>query len=211
MSEGVEYGVLQSAEIESMVHLIASAFSSAEPPAVAMGLTVLDLAKFLRILVPQALTGELTTVARLRASGEVVGAMLCDDFAAPLAVDLNAVHRGFRPIFGVLGQLDRQYSSGKPAQEGEYVHLLMLAVDARFVGRGIAQGLVRSTLENARAKGYRWAVTEATGVVSQHLFRKLGFQERLRISYQDYKYEGDAVFSSITAHGGVALMDTAIL
>jgi ribosomal protein S18 acetylase RimI-like enzyme len=127
-----------------------------------------------------------------------------------LKVDLEAIHRGFRPIFAMLEQLDRQYFEGRPAQPGESAHLLMLAVDRRFAGRGIGQRLVRHCLENARAKRYRRAVTEAKGVVSQHLFRKLGFAERLRVSYQEYRHAGEAVFSSITGHAGTALMDTSI-
>ena len=207
MLADVEYGVLRAADLDCMVQLVAKAFSSADPPAVAMGLTAQDLAQFLRTIAKHGAEAGLTTVARLRSTGEVVGAMLSDDFAAPPAVDLNAIARGFRPIFAMLEQLDRQYLPNEPAELGKYVHLFMLAVDARFAGQGLAQGVVRLCLENARKQGYRRAVTEATGVVSQHLFRKLGFQERCRIAYQNFQYDGEAVFSSIVDHGGVALMD----
>ncbi len=206
---GVEYDVLRDADVEATIHLIANAFSAADPPAVAMGLTAQDLAQMLGIIAPQAAKAGLTSIARLRSSGEVVGAMLSEDFAAPVTADVEDISQRFRPIFAMLGQLDVRYSPSRPAS-GEAVHLLMLAVGARFAGRGIAQGLVRSCLENASAKGYRRAVTEATGAASQHLFSKLGFQERLRITYQDFRYEGEAVFSSIADHGGTALMDRAL-
>ncbi len=92
-------------------------------------------------------------------------------------------------------------------EPGEYLHLFMLGVDARFAGQGIAQRLVQTSLENGRRKGYHWALTEATGTVSQRVFGKLGFVERFRVSYRDYQYNGDAVFAAIQGHEGAALMD----
>jgi len=89
--------------------------------------------------------------------------------------------------------------------------LFMLAVDAQHGGRGIAQRLVEYCLENGTRKGYRWAVTEATGAISKRVFRKLGFEERFRIPYCNFKYCGEAVFSSITGHDGVALMDKSLV
>ncbi len=91
--------------------------------------------------------------------------------------------------------------------QGEHLHLFMLAVDARFAGHGIAQTLVRTCIDNGRKKGYRHAVTEATGVISQRVFRKLGFEERCRVSYRDYCYQGEAVFASVAGHDGAALME----
>jgi ribosomal protein S18 acetylase RimI-like enzyme len=87
----------------------------------------------------------------------------------------------------------------------------MLAVDPRFTGQGVAQRLVETSLQMAQSRGYRCAVTEATGLISQRVFRKLGFEERFRVSYAEYKYEGRAVFASIVAHGGTALMEKAAL
>lgn len=210
MSAAVEYGVLHIGDIDGMIRLVAEAFSSSDPPALAMGLTAQDLERFLRIIAPPAAEAGLTTVARLRSTGEVIGAMLSDDLAMPLAADPELISRKFRPIFAMLEQLERQYFALQPPQEGEHVHLFMLAVDGRFAGRGIGQGLVQSCLENARTRGYRRAVTEATGAVSQHVFGKMGFQERARISYQEFQYEGKAVFSSIASHGGTLLMDRAL-
>jgi hypothetical protein len=51
------------------------------------------------------------------------------------------------------------------------------------------------------------AVTEATNKASQHIFRKLGFVERVWRSYRDYRIDGQAVFASIVEHGGPILMD----
>jgi ribosomal protein S18 acetylase RimI-like enzyme len=107
----------------------------------------------------------------------------------------------------MLDGLDADYRQGRTIAPGHYLHLFMLGVDPRFGGRGIAQQLVAACLSNGREKGFTHAVTEATGVVSQHIFRKLGFTERLRVPYQDYRYEGRPVFASIREHDATILMD----
>ena len=87
----------------------------------------------------------------------------------------------------------------------------MLAVDTNFVGHGIAQQLVTACLSNASQKGYTHAVTEATGVVSQRVFRKLGFTDRANVTYADYRYEGRPVFASIRDHTATILMDRTMI
>ena len=79
-------------------------------------------------------------------------------------------------------------------------------VDDRFARRGIAQRLVEVSLANAVALGYRTAVTEATNLVSQHIFSKLGFATRAQASYGDYRGGGNATFASIADQGGIMSM-----
>ena len=53
-------------------------------------------------------------------------------------------------------------------------------------------------------------ITEATNKTSQHVFRKLGFAERVRRSYAEHRFNGTAHFTAIADHGGPMLMDRAI-
>ena len=50
------------------------------------------------------------------------------------------------------------------------------------------------------------AITEATGVASQHLFRNLGFTEELAIEYKSYQFKGKQIFSSINKPRNCLLM-----
>src|SRR5262245_33273271 len=82
----------------------------------------------------------------------------------------------------------------------------------RHNGRKVAQNLVRACLENGAGKGYHTAVTEATGAISQHIFRsKFGFQDRLEIPYKTFVFEGRRVFASIRGHTGTILMDKTLV
>ena len=206
--DAIHYEVVQPEDVPSMTHVIAESFSTAEPPALAMGLSSKEMAEFLLCVASHLLSDGLTVVARSsQAPDSVVGAMITDDFAAPLFVDPTRISRKFLPIFTMLESLDSQYRQETRIAKGQYLHLFMLAVDAPFSGRGIAQRLVECCLENGYERGYRWAVTEATGLVSQRVFKKLGFAERARVSYRDFTYGGEPVFACIKDHTGVALMD----
>lgn len=206
----IECGVLKSSDTGAIVRLIAKGFSAAEPPAVAMGLSMPELETFVGLLCPKAVEDGLTIVARDQETGEFAGAMLTDDFAVPSGIKPSAFSQKFLPILAMLDTLDEQYRQGRVIRVGEYLHLFMLAVDARYAGCGIAKQLVSACLENGRAKGYKCAVTEATGTISQRVFRQLGFREQVRAAYQEYRYEGRAVFASIREHEAAILMDRTI-
>ncbi len=209
--ETVDYDVAQPPDSEEIVRLLATVFSESEPPAVAMGLSFRDMEQFLRLFAPGAIAEGLTIVARGRDTGKLAGVLLTDDFAAPPAVDLNRISRKFLPIFSMLENLDERYRKGKTISAGEYLHLFMLGVDGQFAGCGIGQGLVKACLDHGIRKDYRTAVTEATGIVSQRVFRKQGFVDRFSVSYRDFTYEGKVVFGSIQGHENAILMDKSLL
>ena len=200
------YAICAPKDTEEMGKLLAGTFSRHDPPAVALGITASDFEEVFRQFSSAGQDG-LTTIARDNATGEMAGAMLTEDaFAAP-KLGATRLAEKFDPIFDLLGQLDAQYRNNRTVHPGEYLHLLFLGVAEKYGGRGIAQALVARCLENGLAKGYRIAMTEATNRVSQHIFRKLGFVERVKLSYGDYRHNGEAVFASIADHGGPISMD----
>ena len=200
----------RSADASAVVGLIARVFSAADPLAVAMGLTQADVERLVGLLCPKAVTDGLTVVARSSEETQIVGALLTDDFATPPEIDPDDISEKFLPILAMLESLDEGYRKGRTILPGQCLHLFMLGVDQRFAGRGLAQQLVAACLAIGRQKGYTHAITEATGVVSQKVFRKLGFSDRLRMSYQDYRYGGRPVFASIRDHEATILMERVI-
>ncbi len=104
--------------------------------------------------------------ARFADTGELIGALLTEDSASALPDGIDRLSAKFDPIFDILGHLDTEYRSGRTAHPGESLHLFLLGVSDRVVGRGVAQHLVAACLENGMRRGYRGAVTEATNKFS---------------------------------------------
>jgi ribosomal protein S18 acetylase RimI-like enzyme len=123
---------------------------------------------------------------------------------------LRTSPRSFDRILDLLGQIDADYRSDRAIEPGRYLHLFLLGVDEQFARRKIGQHLVGVCLANGAGRGYTTAVTEATNLVSQHIFRQHGFQTRATRSYRDYRFVGMPTFASIAEHGGPMTMDRRI-
>jgi ribosomal protein S18 acetylase RimI-like enzyme len=190
-----------------MAALLAETFSRSEPPAVAVGMSAGELERLVSAFRPKALGEQVTIVAREAKTGQVVGALLAEDFETPPPEGLGDAVPRFAPIGALLEGLDRRYRETGTIGRGSHLHLFMLAVAERAAGRGIAHRLVETCLENGKARGYRFAVTEATGRVSQHVFRKLGFRDLFSEPYATFRFEGRMPFSSITGHEATILME----
>lgn len=202
-----DYGVYTAQDAAEMARLLGEVFSRRDPPAVAVGVTPSEFEAFVRLFCPKAAEEGLTIVARRAGTRELVGALLTEDSASALPDGMDRLSPKFEPIFDILGQLDAEYRADRTLRTGESLHLFLLGVAESVAGQGVAQHLVSMCLEYGARKGYRLAVTEATNKISQHIFRKRGFVERVRRSYGDHRFDGQVVFASIAEHGGPILMD----
>jgi ribosomal protein S18 acetylase RimI-like enzyme len=187
--------------------LLAEVFNRFDPLAAAINLPLEEMRGLVRLFAEAAANDMLTVVARSQETGRLIGAMLTNDFASPSPEGIDKVAEHFDPIAALLNMLDEQYRKVAHTISGEILHLFMLGVAAEFGGKGIAKNLVRLTLENGKCRGYTVAVTEATGNVSQHIFRTFGFAERFRTNYRDFTYRGKAVFQGIVEHKATILME----
>ena len=200
------YSLFEMNDLEQMADVLAESFSLGEPMASTVRLSKQYIQAIVRLFGPKAAAEKLTVVAR-SASGKIVGALLAQDFASPPPDGMDGMPAAFNPIGALLDGLDESYRQTEKIRLGEFLHLFMVGVPAAFAGQKIGQTLVAECLRNGRQRGYRVAVTEATGNTSQHIFRRLGFVERFAANYADFEFEGKRVFSSIKDAVGALLMD----
>jgi ribosomal protein S18 acetylase RimI-like enzyme len=203
---GFNLSVFETNDLEEMAEVLGESFSLGEPMASAVGLSKENIQTIVRLFGPKAAAEKVTIVAR-SSTGMIVGALLAQDFATPPPDGMDRIPAAFNPIGALLDGLDESYRQTKKIRSGEFLHLFMLGVPEAFAGKKIGQALVAECLMNGRQRGYRMAVTEATGSTSQHIFRSLGFQERFARNYADFEFEGRRVFASIEGTAGTLLMD----
>jgi hypothetical protein len=210
--QGVRYELFDMSALGETAHMVAEAFNRYEPMSVAQGIPAKEFEDFIKLLGPKAQQEELTVLARDQETGQVIGAMITDDFASEPPESMEHLGGAFEPVFALLGELNEQYKRRRSLRLGEYLHLFLIAVNHKHNGRNVAHNLIQSCLENGIRKGYHTAVTEATGVISQHIFRdKFGFVDRLEIPYKTFVYQGRRVFESIEGHTGAILMDKTLV
>ena len=206
----IDYEIYTDRDADQMVRLLAEAFTQREPLAQAVGATGPEFEDFVRLLCPKAAREGLTIVARHRKSGNLAGVLLTEDSATPPPDGLDQLTPKFDPIFEMLHGMELKYRGNVSPSPGESLHLFLLGVAEFDTGQGIGHELVRKCLEHGARKGYRLAVTEATNPTSQHIFRKLGFANRVMRPYPGHRYKGEPVFRSIRHMGGAILMDKSI-
>ena len=207
----IQYGICEPYDVNEMVTLLGDVFSRMDPPAVAVGLTPAEFEAFVKLFEAKAVEQKLTIIARSAGTREMAGALLTEDSASLTPDGMGGLSKKFDPIFNILGELEGEYRRGDVPHPGECLHLFLLGVSRSWGGRGVAQKLVETCLQNGLQRGYRLAVTEATNNLSQHIFRKLGFTERVQRSYQDYRFEERSPFADIEQHLGPVLMDKRIV
>ena len=176
-----------------------------------MDISLEEFADFVRLLGPKVEQEGLTVIARNQDTNQIIGAIVNDDFAIDPPEEMRPLGDNFEPLWAVLDELDSQYKMGRILPSGEYLHFFLLAVDPLQSGKNIAKNLVQTCLENGIRKGYKTGIVEATGVVSQHIFRKFGFVDRFEAPYKTFTFQGRPVFESIKDHHGIILMDKALI
>ena len=201
---GIVYGLPTESESHEIVRLLGETFAKRDPPAVAVGLTPGEFEEFVALLCADATTQGLTIIARSAETGELAGALLAEDCSSALPAGMESLSDKFDPIFDILGRLESGYCSNLGRTAGESVHLFLLGVSERYGGRGVGSQLVAQCTANATRKGYRLAVTEATNLTSQHIFRQAGFVERVRGSYQEHRFNGKAFFGPLRNMGALS-------
>jgi ribosomal protein S18 acetylase RimI-like enzyme len=197
-----EYAVMQPGDFDAAPRVLVDAFTRREPLGQAARIAAPDFDALLRVLAPKIVPEQLTIVAR-NTAGEIVGVMLNEDSGTPPPDGLDTLSRSFVPIWDFLHELEVEHrAGGREPRPGEWLHLFLLAVAEEVCGRGVAQGMVAKSLENAKGRGYSTAVVEATGPASQNIFRKLGFTDRVR-----RPYAGHPIFGTVAHAGGTVLME----
>jgi hypothetical protein len=210
-AEDVQYELFDISELDEMAMMAGEAFARYEPVTSALGIPSEDFADFVRLLGPKAVQEELTVIARNQETNQIIGAMITDDFATEPPKEIWCLGDNFEPVWTILDELDTQYKQGRSLPKGQYLHFFLLAVDHRQTGKNVARNLVQTCLENGVRKGYKTGVVEATGIVSQHIFRQFGFVDCYEVPYKTFTFQGNRVFESIEGHHGIILMDKVLV
>jgi hypothetical protein len=106
--KGVRYELFDMPALDDMAVVIAEAFARYEPMVVAQGLSREELVDSIKLLCPKAAQEALTVLARDQITGQVIGAMLTDDFASTPPEGIEYLSEKVGPILALLDALDVQ-------------------------------------------------------------------------------------------------------
>lgn len=140
-------------------------------------------------------------------SGDSAGFIFCSDLSTdwssrdPRMAEIFSL---FHEITCVLGRLEMYYHENYPSGPGEALHIFQVGITPLFRGLGVAKALVRTALENARDRGFSYALAECTSPASRSLFCSCGFVSGYKIPFQELSLDGACYFRDIP--GEITLM-----
>lgn len=209
--QGIRYELYQAADLDETAAVQAEVFTSGTEPVIgALRATFAQFSNFIHVLGPWIERDGLTIVARDVSSGAMAGSSINLDLATENPPEVKRLE-WLAPALALLDGMDQAYLQ-KCCQDihprpGEVFHFCWGAVSSRFQGCRIAQTMVEVSLELGVAKKYRTALVEASGLASQHVFRKAGFTDRVEIPYKSYVYQGRRPFASVAEVPSIILLD----
>src|SRR5262249_51242404 len=154
--EEIRYGILEEDDLPEVAKLIGDVFSRFEPLAIVAGLTPADISAYVLLFGPKVVAEALAVIAR-DPSGQMVGTLFSDDLGN-LPPDVNTLPERFAPVGALLESLSKQYLSSQRIIVGSHVQLMILAVLPVCFGKGIAQNLIKTVIDNAARRGYHFAI-----------------------------------------------------
>ena len=74
--------------------------------------------------------------------------------------------------------------------------IFILCTSSSHRGKGVGGQLISRALETAAAEGIRAAFSMGLSNFSQKIFKKMDFEEKVEICYEDYCQDGEKVFDT---------------
>lgn len=208
IKDGIRYEMLSELNLMGAVHCVSQVFTHSEPMSRHLGITPDEFKIFAQAYYSELIDEELSLVAIDEDSDQVIGVRMSEDYCKQEdEIFIENLSSKFYPLFALLESLGQPFHETHDLIPGKYVHLFMVAVDDNYTRRGIAPTMYKTFLRMVLKRGYTEAVTEPTGVISQHILRnKFGFRELNRIDYRSFEYEGGYPFEKLEGHACAMLM-----
>jgi len=210
--DGIIYEIISADHIEGAFQCIIKTFSDDDPMSIAVNLSPDDLKSFLNIFIKDNLLKQnLTTIARKKDTGEVIGCILIEDITVDPPEDISGLPLNFMPIIALLENLGGWYFENHAVKPGEIVHVVMAGVAKEYMNKSIAFNLCMHAYNICKTLGFKAGISEVTGKKSQRVAAKLGADLLYSVKYKEFEVDGENPFNSIEDTESIQLVSLNII
>ena len=197
--DDIVYDVLDDYDATHAIRCFATTFPAHEPMTKHLRISQEVFHQFAEMVVHKAVIAGLSISAKDLYTGNLLGCLISEDFEGNPPADLEYIHPDFDPIFALLDTLDRSYRSQHLSFPNEILHEFMMSVYPDHKGRSIGYNLVAASHALGRKKGFKSAIAEVTGPISQSVFiDKHEYQVLEEIAYNNFEFDCRLCFAGIT-------------
>lgn len=190
---------LNEFQIPNLINSIQKCFPApaGETMANHLGIFPIDYFRYSEMVAQKAYDDRLTLVASHATTHEIAGFMISEPLSDMVQYSSKKIPDIMKPLIGILEELDHEYLNSRSNDLGDTIHFYMLGVDPNIRYSGLGYRLAKAAIEAAESHGYKRCIAEATGVGSQAMLSKLGFQTFYEIAYNKFMWEGKYPFAQM--------------
>jgi ribosomal protein S18 acetylase RimI-like enzyme len=205
----IKYRIIQAGDFQQTVDLCSQIFTKYEPITKSLNINYQEFRQIAEPYCIKAIEDRLSIVAT-DSNGQIVGFTISEHLMSQPPY-LKDISYKFEPIQALSYDLKYSYSRSQYYLKlFQTLHILMVGVKEEYKNQKIAKTLIKENLKLAKINNFSVAIAEATGLISQNIFRSLGFKEEVIFLYNSYIFRGEEKFSSIKESVGCALMSYSI-
>ncbi len=204
---GIVYEIFQKRDLEETAALIAEVFSGGEPVTKSLGITAKQFYYFAEIYCNKAIMEGLSIIAK--DGGKVVAFVISEDFDSAQPEGIEKIDEKVVPLMALVDAVEKEAKDNKNEGERRF-HMFLGGTMKQYENRHISTIMIEESMKLAKNKNFSVVIVEPSGFATQHMFNKLGFEQKKVIGYKEFLFEGEKVFKNIIGPFGLPLMEKRI-
>ncbi|XP_066979596.1 uncharacterized protein [Macrobrachium rosenbergii] len=190
--KGLEQVVLSPKESDEVYELLRDAYVPREPVCIGLRSSYDELKPLFESVIPHTLTNGISIGLKDSSSGKVVAVMLNVVIDSP---DFQLFKNGElgSEKADLYSKLLQDFCAGVDVFNGSQfkknLELLLLCVHPNYGKRGIGAELIKMSENKGRAMGCDIATIQAVNIITDHIVRKLGYQEVSKMDLSERRKE----------------------
>lgn len=180
------------------VEMMTASFCRFDPVEVALSVTPEEFRTMIALELAAVPPDDLSLVGRDEKTGRIIAAAIVTDATAEPVDSCGPASVKLAPIADIARTYHDRYFATRRIEPGSHAYIFAIGIHPDRVGGGLGWRIAVEAVRRAVLRGYRAAFSMTTNRASARILQRLGFQVVESVRYQDYRYEGRAVFASIS-------------
>lgn len=184
-------------DLGETVEMLTASFCRYDPVEVALSVTPDEFRTMISLELAAVPPNDLSLVGRDNETGRIVAAIIVTDATAEPVDSCGPASAKLAPIADIARTFHDRYFAKRRIEPGSHAYIFALGIHPDMVSKGLGWRITGEALRLAARRGYRAAFAMTTNRASARILQRYAFTAIESIAYQDYRYEGRAVFASI--------------
>jgi ribosomal protein S18 acetylase RimI-like enzyme len=207
--KGIVYEILQKKDLEETTLLLSEIFTGGEPSVRYFGITATEYYYFAQLFCKKGVEEGLSIIAKDKDTGKIVAFLLSEDFDSSAPEGIEKIDRKIAIDMAIVDAIEEDAKANKKEGERRF-HIFFGGTENDYGNKGIMTTLIDESIKLAKRKKFTNIIAEPTGLATQHIFKKFGFEQQKMIEYKKFIFEGKHIYENFEGPIGIILMEKRI-